>query len=77
MTLSGRLLRPVRIGPLLLYHKIHSGAVSVEKDKYLTPAHSLKVTTVGHQIVPYDLKKVYRQQKRMQNYPVGKKLSFS
>ena len=27
---------------LLLFHKIHSGAVSIEKDKYLTPAHSLK-----------------------------------
>ena len=24
--------------------KIHSGAVSIEKDKYLTPAHSLKST---------------------------------
>ena len=29
---------------LLLFHKIHSGTVSVEKDKYLTPAHSLKST---------------------------------
>ena len=29
---------------LLLFHKIHSGAVSLEKDKYLTPAHSLKST---------------------------------
>ena len=29
---------------LLLFHKIHSGAVSIEKDKYLTPAHSLKST---------------------------------
>ena len=27
---------------LLLFHKIHSGAVSIEKDKYLTPARSLK-----------------------------------
>ena len=26
---------------LLLFHKIHSGAVSIEKDKYLNPAHSL------------------------------------
>ena len=25
---------------LLLFHKIHSGAVSIEKDKYMTPAHS-------------------------------------
>ena len=27
---------------LLLFHNIHCGAVSVEKDKYMTPAHSLK-----------------------------------
>ena len=26
---------------LLLFHKIHCGAVSIDKDKYLTPAHSL------------------------------------
>ena len=29
---------------LLLFHKIHCGAVSIEKDKYMTPAHSLKTT---------------------------------
>ena len=29
---------------IFLFHKIHSGAVSIEKDKYLTPAHSLKST---------------------------------
>ena len=29
---------------LLLFHKIHSGAVSIEKDKYLVPAHNLKST---------------------------------
>ena len=29
---------------LLLFHKIHSGAVSIEKDKYLTPAHILRTT---------------------------------
>ena len=34
--------------PLLLFHKIHSGAVSIEKDKYLTPAHSLKSTRSSH-----------------------------
>ena len=28
--------------PLLLFHKIHFGAVSIEKDKYMTPALSLK-----------------------------------
>ena len=33
---------------LLLFHKIHSGAVSIEKDKYLTPAHSLKYTRSSH-----------------------------
>ena len=33
---------------LLLFHKIHSGAVSIEKDKYLTPARSLKPTRSSH-----------------------------
>ena len=33
---------------LLLFHKIHSGAVSIENDKYLTPAHSLKSTRASH-----------------------------
>ena len=33
---------------LLLSHKIHSGAVSIEKDKYLTPARSLKSTRSSH-----------------------------
>ena len=34
MSLNGHLLRPVGIGPmLLLFHKIYSGAVSIEKDK--------------------------------------------
>ena len=27
---------------LLLFHKIHCEAVSIEKDEYMTPAHSLK-----------------------------------
>ena len=45
MGLSGHLLRPVS---LLLFHKIHSGAVSIEKDKYLTPAQSLKSTRASH-----------------------------
>ena len=35
---------------LLLFHKIHSGAVSIEKDKYLTPAHSLKSTRASHSV---------------------------
>ena len=33
---------------LLLFHKIHSGAVSIEKDENLTPAHSLKTTRASH-----------------------------
>ena len=33
---------------LLLFHKIHSGAVSIEKDKYLTHAHRLKSTRASH-----------------------------
>ena len=33
---------------LLLFHKIHSGTVFIEKDKYLTPAHSLKSTRSSH-----------------------------
>ena len=33
---------------LLLFHKIHSGAVSIEKDKYLTPARSLKSIRSSH-----------------------------
>ena len=35
---------------LLLFHKIHCGAVSIEKDKNLTTAHSLKLP--GHHTVP-------------------------
>ena len=30
------------------HHIIHSGAVSIEKDKYLTLAHSLKTTRSSH-----------------------------
>ena len=33
---------------LLLFHKIHSCALSIENDKYLTPAHSLKFTRSSH-----------------------------
>ena len=42
-------LEAVGIGPhLLLFHKIHCGAVSIEKDKYGTPAHSLIFTRSSH-----------------------------
>ena len=33
---------------MLLFHKIHCRAVSIEKDKYMTPAHSLKTTRSSH-----------------------------
>ena len=33
---------------LFLFHKIHCGAVSIEKDKYMTPAHSLKTSRSSH-----------------------------
>ena len=52
---------------LLLFHKIHSGAVSIEKDKYLTPAHSLKTTRASHSA----------QYCRYQTYSDALKNSFS
>ena len=39
---------PRDLSSLLLFHKIHCGAVPIEKDKYLTPAHSLKSTRSSH-----------------------------
>ena len=33
---------------LLFFHKIHCGAVSIEKDKYMTPSQSLKTTRSSH-----------------------------
>ena len=39
-------LRPVGNGP----HKIHCGAESIDKDKYLTPAQSLKSTRSSHSV---------------------------
>ena len=35
---------------LLLFHMIHSDTVSIEKDKYLTPNHSLKSTRSSHNV---------------------------
>ena len=35
---------------LLFFHKIHSGAGLWKKDKYLTPAHSLKSTRSSHSV---------------------------
>ena len=33
---------------LFLFHKIHCGAVLIEKDKYMTPAYRLKTTRSSH-----------------------------
>ena len=33
---------------VFLFHKIHCGAVFIEKDKYMTPAHRLKTTRSSH-----------------------------
>ena len=52
---------------LLLFHKIHCGAVSIEKDKYMTPAHSLKTTRSSHSA----------QYRRHQTYSDALKNSFS
>ena len=51
---------------LLLFHKIHCGAVSIEKDKYMTPAHSLKTTRSSHSA----------QYRRQQTYSDALKNSF-
>ena len=52
---------------LLLFHKIHCGAMSIEKDKYMTPAHSLKTTRSSHSA----------QYRRHQTYSDALKNSFS
>ena len=52
---------------LLLFYKIHFGAVSIEKDKYLTPARSLKSTRSSHSA----------QYCRYQTYSDALKNSFS
>ena len=51
---------------LLLFHKIHCGAVSIKKDKYMTPAHSLKTTRSSHSA----------QYRRHQTYSDALKNSF-
>ena len=51
---------------LLLFHKIHCGAVSIEKDKYITPAYSLKTTRSSHSA----------QYRRHQTYKDALKNSF-
>ena len=44
----GEMLARTDRSSLFLFHKIHYGAVSIEKDEYLTPAHSLKTTKASH-----------------------------
>ena len=51
----------------LLFHKIHSGSLSIEIDKYLTPAQSLKTTRSSHSA----------QYCRYQTYSDALKNSFS
>ena len=71
MSLNGHLLRPGGGGggqsSLLLFHKIHCGAVSIEKDKYMTPAYNLKKTRSSHS----------DQYRRHQTYSDALKNSFS
>ena len=52
---------------LLLFHKIHCEAVSIEKDKYMTPTHSLKTTRSSHN----------SQYRKQQTYSDALKNSFS
>ena len=54
------------LSSLLLFHKIHCGAVSIEKDNYMTPAHSLKTTRSSHSA----------QYRRHQAYSIALKNSF-
>ena len=48
MAISYGLEGPVLLASEVLFHKIQCGAVSIEKDKYMTPAHSLKTTRSSH-----------------------------
>ena len=43
---------------LLLFHKIHCGAVSIEKDKYMTPTHSSKTTRSLHTLKDFKNAKI-------------------
>ena len=51
---------------LLLFQKIHCGAMSIEKDKYMTPAYSLKTTRSSHSA----------QYRRHRTYSDALKISF-
>ena len=69
MSLNGHSLEARRVkdqSSLLLFPKIHCGAVSIEKDKYMTPAHSLKSTRSSHSA----------QYRRHQTYSDALKSSF-
>ena len=41
--------RAVLLNLLLFFYKIHSGTVSLDKDKYLTPAPNLRGTRASHE----------------------------
>ena len=61
-------LEALRAQSLFLFHKIHCGAVSIEKAKYITtPAHSLKTNRSSHSA----------QYRRHQTYSDAQKNSFS
>ena len=49
MDLSGHSWRPAGYSPLAFFYKIHSGTVSLDKDKYLTPAPNLRRTRASHE----------------------------
>ena len=40
---------------LLVFHKIHCGAVSIEQHKFFATAHNLKVTMSSHRLILFDL----------------------
>ena len=51
---------------VFLFHKIHCGAVFIEKDKYMTPAHRLK-TTRSSQSAQYRRHQTYND--ALKNFP--------
>ena len=56
---------------LFLFHKIHCGAVFIEKDKYMTPAHRLKTTRSSHS-TQYRRHQTYND--ALKNFPFPPKL---
>ena len=56
MSLRGHLVTRRDQSSLLLFHKIHNGAVAIEKDKYLTPDQNIELCTIfvdtRHTVMP-------------------------